>query len=614
MKRKGKKKSVKRKPKSLFVNLSHTKYLTVRRCVKEFGWKVTDSTSKNILFWCDAEGTIEFAQSLQRWQFFNHFPGMWSIAHKVELVRLYDRMSRAMPDFYNFHPKSFMLPQELNALQSFMANKSRRTDRTIIVKPDRGSQGRGIQIIQDFEVIEDYTESAVAQVYLPPLLLNNRKFDLRIYVLVTSCDPLRVYIFKEGMVRFCTSEYHAPKSSNLGEAYSHLTNFSLNKKNEAFDFAENKKKLTTVFAELQSKGVDVDGVQRGIDRIVRLTLTAAQPCLSSSYRIGVPSNDGKSRCFEILGFDILIDEKARPWLLEVNCMPSLASYSEFDADLKTRVVTDTLKIIDLSPYFKDRCIKRFKEMSTQGTSVAKSVFNPERESEIAATTEWRQLIPIIGDDELEVACAKALDVANGQMKPAPRRGRRVSDEARAQPMPKIGHSARTAKTVNDEKKVEPARRIVRPAAKSQQEQKPRANARAPVSASKLGPGSRLTTPRGIPSARLNGLDRRYRYADNAPMYLIHDAREGNCVVKEAEERERLRILRRQAQLASSMGMMHAIRAVFRDGKNAVYVQTDQKAKGKLPQANDKKTSSFPIYQMPMINEEMRRGETVETYV
>ena len=617
MKGKSKKKPIKKKPKSVFVNLSHTKYLTVRRCIKNYGWKVTGSTSKNILFWCDGEGTIEFAQSLQRWQFFNHFPGMWSIAHKVELVRLYDRMSRALPDVYNFHPKSFMLPQELNALEAFMASKSKRSDRTIIVKPDRGSQGRGIQIIQDYEVIEDYDESAVAQVYLAPLLLNNKKFDLRIYVLVTACDPLRVYIFKEGMVRFCTSEYQAPKSSNLGEAYAHLTNFSLNKKNEAFDFAENKKKLTTVFAELESKGVDVESIQRGIDRIVRLTLTAAQPCLSSSYHIGVSANDGKSRCFEILGFDILIDDKSRPWLLEVNCMPSLASYSEFDAELKTRVVTDTLKIIDLSPHFKRRCMQRFKEMSTQGTSAAKSVFDPVRESEIAATTEWRQLIPIIDDPELESDCARALDVAHGPTKPTRRRSRLLSDEsASARPLPKIGHSARVAKTTVpcDEKK-EPPRRIVRPSTRSQQDQKPKPKPKPTVSVPKACPSSRLTTPRNVaPLMRLNVIDRRPRYTENMPMYLIHDAREGNCVIKEAEEMERQRTLRRQAQLASAAGIMHAIRSILKDGRNAVYTAPDQKAKGKLPPASDKKTASFPVYQMPMITDAMRRGKVVETYV
>ena len=161
-------------------------------------------------------------------------------------------MSRRLPEIYNFHPKSFIIPLELSELQKYMLSIPKKTERTVIVKPDCGSQGKGILIIQDFDDLDDYDENAVAQYYIPPLLLNGKKFDMRIYVLVTSCDPLRIYILNEGMIRFCTEDYQAPKSSNLDEVFSHLTNFSLNKKNSAFDFNENNKYMTAVFQELKN--------------------------------------------------------------------------------------------------------------------------------------------------------------------------------------------------------------------------------------------------------------------------------------------------------------------------------------------------------------------------
>lgn len=66
-----------------------------------------------------------------------------------------------------------------------------------------------------------------------PHLLDGFKYDLRIYVLVTSFDPLKVYIFKEGLVRFATEKYsNNPK--NLKKRYIHLTNYSVNKKSEGF--------------------------------------------------------------------------------------------------------------------------------------------------------------------------------------------------------------------------------------------------------------------------------------------------------------------------------------------------------------------------------------------
>ena len=68
-------------------------------------------------------------------------------------------------------------------------------------------------------------------VYLDkPFLINGRKFDMRMYVVVTSFHPLRVYFYQDGLARFATEDYsNDPKV--LKNKYVHLTNFSVNKKN-----------------------------------------------------------------------------------------------------------------------------------------------------------------------------------------------------------------------------------------------------------------------------------------------------------------------------------------------------------------------------------------------
>lgn len=53
-------------------------------------------------------------------------------------------------------------------------------------------------------------------------------------------------------------------------------------------------------------------------------------------------------CFEILGFDILLDKDLRPWLLEVNTVPDLGANSPLDMKLKTSIVEDTLHMIGIS--------------------------------------------------------------------------------------------------------------------------------------------------------------------------------------------------------------------------------------------------------------------------
>jgi hypothetical protein len=63
-----------------------------------------------------------------------------------------------------------------------------------------------------------------------PLLVRGYKFDVRIYVLLTSIDPMRVYIYNEGLVRFASEPY----SKAGGSQFSHLTNYSINKNSEKF--------------------------------------------------------------------------------------------------------------------------------------------------------------------------------------------------------------------------------------------------------------------------------------------------------------------------------------------------------------------------------------------
>lgn len=68
---------------------------------------------------------------------------------------------------------------------------------------------------------------------MSPHLINGLKYDLRVYVLVTSYNPLKVYVYNDGLVRFATEPYTVdPKTVN--HKFVHLTNFSINKKNAKF--------------------------------------------------------------------------------------------------------------------------------------------------------------------------------------------------------------------------------------------------------------------------------------------------------------------------------------------------------------------------------------------
>ena len=79
------------------------------------------------------------------------------------------------------------------------------------------------------------------------MLIEGYKFDLRIYVLMTSIDPLTFYIFDDGIVRMATEPYEAPSKGNLSKVFQHLTNYSINKNSPFFFASENGEEANTGF-------------------------------------------------------------------------------------------------------------------------------------------------------------------------------------------------------------------------------------------------------------------------------------------------------------------------------------------------------------------------------
>ena len=67
-----------------------------------------------------------------------------------------------------------------------------------------------------------------------PFLIENLKFDLRIYIYLCGVDPLRIFFYKEGLCRMATAEYKPPNQNNLDNLFMHLTNYAINKSSSNF--------------------------------------------------------------------------------------------------------------------------------------------------------------------------------------------------------------------------------------------------------------------------------------------------------------------------------------------------------------------------------------------
>ena len=129
---------------------------------------------------------------------------------------------------YDFFPETFVIPDDYNQFYSkYYADKQAMW----IVKPCNSSQGKGIFMLDSLSSLPKVEGCVVSRYIHNPLLINELKFDLRIYVLVTGFDPLKIYIYDEGLARFASEPYN---SSLKASKFSFLTNYSINKKNDKF--------------------------------------------------------------------------------------------------------------------------------------------------------------------------------------------------------------------------------------------------------------------------------------------------------------------------------------------------------------------------------------------
>jgi hypothetical protein len=227
---------------------------------------------------------------------------------------------------------------------------------TWIIKPRSGCGGNGIRLIQNsFEVVNQ-TQPAVIQRYVSPFLIDGLKFDFRFYVLISSLHPLTVYLYNEGLARFCTHAYAPPTPDTLEDRFCHLTNTAVNVAN-----AENPRPILELASSVLRRVAEIDSrgqaLWERIRQVAMLSIVAQYPGILQN--VGMATADAKRdgfvppqkaideihRYFHLLGIDVLISDRCEPIVLELNDRPSMCVTYDLEHDLKSRIVFDALNVL-----------------------------------------------------------------------------------------------------------------------------------------------------------------------------------------------------------------------------------------------------------------------------
>uniref|UniRef100_A0A8C6XV46 Tubulin--tyrosine ligase-like protein 9 n=1 Tax=Naja naja TaxID=35670 RepID=A0A8C6XV46_NAJNA len=210
-----------------------------------------------------------------------------------------------------------------------------RKVRSLLLLPSEDGQPDAVR--PDDQKDDIPVENYVAQRYIEnPYLIGGRKFDLRVYVLVMSYLPLKAWLYRDGFARFSNTRFTL---NTLDDQYIHLTNVAVQKTAPDYDPEKGCKWMIQQFRLYLTAKHGAEAAEMlfsEMDNIFIKSLQSVQKVIISD-----------KHCFELYGYDILIDQNLKPWLLEVNASPSLTASSQEDHDLKTRILEDTLNIVDM---------------------------------------------------------------------------------------------------------------------------------------------------------------------------------------------------------------------------------------------------------------------------
>ncbi|KAK3096729.1 hypothetical protein FSP39_002748 [Pinctada imbricata] len=335
----------------------------VRSSWSEVGWSLM-KMNKRIMIGISGGGHRRFRNcdydNIYPWQRLNHYPKSTGITKKDCLARNLKRMKGVHgAGVYNFSPISFNLPNDYTRfVAEYSKNKQNENKNLLwICKPADQSRGRGIFIFRDISSLQ-YDCTAVLQKYITnPLLIGGYKFDVRIYVAVPSFHPLTVYVYQEGIVRFGTEKFDLNALNNV---FAHLTNTSINKHGPAYTLDKErigagcKWTITQLRYYFHQNHIDDNILWIRIVNIIVLTLLIQAPQVPKFHN-----------CFELYGFDILIDENLKPWLLEVNFSPALSSDCQTDLIVKKPLLHDVMDLMNFKEADKDRGINILGQMTSR---------------------------------------------------------------------------------------------------------------------------------------------------------------------------------------------------------------------------------------------------------
>ena len=156
--------------------------------------------------------------------------------------------------------------------------------------------------------------------------IKERAFALKYYVLITCISPLTIYVHNDG---FCKFRKSSRKTEAEGGAPAFIT-------------------IQEAYQYMREADINLMNLWQKIKDVIIKTLLSIQKELVQSYKILQPQDKLFDKCFEILTFEIIVDQEEKPWLISVNATPNFDYNSAKELNIKKSILLDSFRMINLT--------------------------------------------------------------------------------------------------------------------------------------------------------------------------------------------------------------------------------------------------------------------------
>ncbi|OQS03579.1 hypothetical protein THRCLA_04104, partial [Thraustotheca clavata] len=335
-------------------------------------WKAAKRTQDFDIIWSWDSTQIQELGPLERRHKVNHVPGSYVLTNKGYVYEtLLKLQSIHGEDDYNFMPKQYRLPKEAEIFTAAFEERKNQVQETKEDDPDynkrwllKQQSHRGVRFFSGLDQIDAHMNSndMVAQC-IEPLLVSGHKFDLGIYVAITSIDPLRIYIYQNSVLRMCKLKYpkYLDETADL-ESYvvvDYLPPWEMPDLQEFYpEFPSPTQESTSNFQVIKKYlgkvGIDSEKFQAEIySAVVKIIAGNREHFMNSEKTVRRQTKQPHEQLgnfFEMYRFDFVVEDTGKPWLMEVNQSPSMKPKyfkSGTDVMMKNNLIHNLLYMVDI---------------------------------------------------------------------------------------------------------------------------------------------------------------------------------------------------------------------------------------------------------------------------